>query len=58
MRNSENISLLHSAPCDNNYIAELKRHVSVMIKNLNYDSCKKKTGLLRVYAKAAEKPGE
>ena len=38
----------------NNDIAELKRHVSVMIKNLNSESCNKKAGLLRFYARLAK----
>ena len=42
----------------NDNIAELKRRASVIIKNLNSESCKKTASLLRFYAKAAETPGE
>ena len=39
-------------------IADIKRRASVMIKNLNSESFKKKGSLLRFYAKVAEKPSQ
>ena len=41
-------------PWGNDGLAELKRHVSVMIKNLNSESCNKNAGFLWFYAKLAK----